>query len=184
MLEEYRRHVAERAQQGIVPLPLSPAETKSLTELLLAPPAGEEELLLDLLGERVPPGVDAAAYVKAEFLGKIARGELSSPLVSKERAVELLGTMLGGYNVAPLVGLLEDAGLGELAATQLEGILLVADAFDKVVALAKGGNDNAKRVLQSWADGEWFSRRPTLPETITLTVFKVSGETNTDDLSP
>ncbi|MEZ4441646.1 MAG: bifunctional aconitate hydratase 2/2-methylisocitrate dehydratase [Polyangiaceae bacterium] len=184
MLEEYRRHVAERAQQGIVPLPLSPAETKSLTELLLAPPAGEEELLVELLADRVPPGVDAAAYVKAEFLGKIARGELSCPLVSKERAVELLGTMLGGYNVAPLVGLLEDAGLGELAATQLEGILLVADAFDKVVALAKGGNDNAKRVLQSWADGEWFSRRPTLPETITLTVFKVSGETNTDDLSP
>lgn len=183
MLEEYRKHVAERAAQGIPPLPLTAAQTRSLTELLMAPPAGDKDLLLELLTERVPPGVDAAAYVKAEFLGKVARSEVQCPLVSAERAIGILGTMLGGYNVEPLVGLLTDAKLGALAAEQLKGILLVADAFEAVVKLSKV-NANAESVLRSWAEGEWFTRRAKLPEKITLTVFKVSGETNTDDLSP
>ncbi|HKO91669.1 MAG TPA: bifunctional aconitate hydratase 2/2-methylisocitrate dehydratase [Polyangiaceae bacterium] len=184
MLESYRTHVAERAAQGIVPLPLIARQVRELCELLQSPPAGEGALLLELLTERVPPGVDGAAKVKAEFLNDVALGKLKSPLISPTRAVELLGTMLGGYNVAPLVALLEHAQLGTLAAEQLSRTMLVFGAFDHVVALAKRGNANAQRVLQSWADGEWFSARPTLPEKVTLTVFKVPGETNTDDLSP
>ena len=184
MLESYRQHVAERAAQGIPPQPLTARQVRELCELLIQPPPGEEAFLLELLADRIPPGVDAASKVKAEFLASVASGKLTSPILDARRAVELLGTMLGGYNVAPLVALLADPSLGELAAAQLSRTLLVAGAFDDVAALAKQGNANAARVMRSWADGEWFQSRPTLPEKVTLTVFKVPGETNTDDLSP
>src|SRR5688572_8858760 len=184
MLESYRQHVRERAAAGIVPLPLLARQVRELCELLVQPPPGEEAFLLDLLTERVPPGVDGAAQVKAEFLTGVANGSIKSPLIDTRRAVELLGTMLGGYNVAPLVQLLEHAELGAIAAGQLCNVLLVAGAFEQVAALAKSGNPHAARVLESWAQGEWFRTRPTLPEKITLTVYKVPGETNTDDLSP
>ncbi|AYN94248.1 bifunctional aconitate hydratase 2/2-methylisocitrate dehydratase [Pseudomonas sp. LTJR-52] len=184
MLEAYRKHVEERAAQGIVAQPLNAEQTAGLVELLKNPPAGEEEFLVDLITNRVPPGVDEAAYVKAGFLSAVAKGETSSPLISKQRAVELLGTMQGGYNIATLVELLDDAELGTIAAGQLKHTLLMFDAFHDVAEKAKAGNANAQSVLQSWADGEWFKARPAVPEKITLTVFKVPGETNTDDLSP
>lgn len=184
MLEAYRTHVEERATQGIPPLPLSAEQVNGLVELLKAPPAGEDETLLDLLTNRVPPGVDEAAYVKAGFLAAVAKGEASSPLVDKRKAVELLGTMLGGYNIQPLIGLMDDAELGELAAEQLKFTLLMFDAFHDVEEKAKAGSANAKAVLQSWADAEWFTRKDDVPAEIKLTVFKVTGETNTDDLSP
>ncbi|MDG9759454.1 bifunctional aconitate hydratase 2/2-methylisocitrate dehydratase [Pseudomonas sediminis] len=184
MLEAYRKHVAERAAQGIVPQPLNAEQTAGLVELLKNPPAGEEEFLVDLITNRVPPGVDEAAYVKAGFLSAIAKGEATSPLISKQRAVELLGTMQGGYNIATMVELLDDAELAAVAAEQLKHTLLMFDAFHDVAEKAKAGNAHAKAVLQSWADGEWFKKRPTLADKISLRVFKVTGETNTDDLSP
>ena len=184
MLEAYRQHVAERAALGVPPKPLDDAQTAALVELLKNPPAGEEAFLVDLLENRVPAGVDQAAYVKAAFLAALAKGEATSKLVSKERAVYLLGTMLGGYNVAPLVALLDDAALAELAAEALKKTLLVFDAFHDVADKAKAGNANAQAVLQSWADAEWFTSRKDVPTEIKLTVFKVTGETNTDDLSP
>jgi hypothetical protein len=184
VLEAYRKHVEERAAQGVVPQPLNAEQTAGLVELLKNPPAGEEEFLLDLITNRVPPGVDEAAYVKAGFLSAVAKGEATSPLISKARAVELLGTMQGGYNIATLVELLDSAELAEVAAAQLKHTLLMFDAFHDVSERAKKGNAAAKAVLQSWADGEWFQARPAVAEKITLTVFKVPGETNTDDLSP
>ncbi|WP_445346452.1 bifunctional aconitate hydratase 2/2-methylisocitrate dehydratase [Acinetobacter bohemicus] len=184
MLEAYRQHVEERAALGVPPKPLDDAQTADLVELLKNPPAGEEAFLVDLLENRVPAGVDQAAYVKAAFLAALAKGDATSPLVSKERAVYLLGTMLGGYNVAPLVALLDDAELSELAAEALKKTLLVFDAFHDVADKAKAGNVNAQAVMQSWADAEWFTSRSDVPEEIKLTVFKVTGETNTDDLSP
>ncbi|MBW3165605.1 bifunctional aconitate hydratase 2/2-methylisocitrate dehydratase [Ferrimonas balearica] len=184
MLEAYREHVAERAAQGVVPKPLDAQQTSELVELLKNPPAGEEDTLIDLLENRIPPGVDEAAYVKASFLAAVTTGEVSSPLVSAERATELLGTMQGGYNIEPLIKLLGHDGLAPLAAKALSHTLLMFDAFHDVVDLANGGNAYAKQVLQSWADAEWFTSRPKLAEAITLTVFKVPGETNTDDLSP
>ncbi|MEJ5035135.1 bifunctional aconitate hydratase 2/2-methylisocitrate dehydratase [Acinetobacter sp. MYb177] len=184
MLEAYRQHVAERAALGVPPKPLDDAQTAALVELLKNPPAGEEAFLVDLLENRVPAGVDQAAYVKAAFLAALAKGDATSPLVSKERAVYLLGTMLGGYNVAPLVALLDDAALAELAAEALKKTLLVFDAFHDVADKAKAGNANAQAVMQSWADAEWFTTRKDVPTEIKLTVFKVTGETNTDDLSP
>lgn len=184
MLTEYRAHVAEREALGVPPQPLTDAQTADLVELLKNPPAGEEEYLVDLLENRVPAGVDQAAYVKAAFLNAIVKGEANSPLITKERAVYLLGTMLGGYNVAPLVDLLDNAKLGGLAAEALKKTLLVFDAFHDVEEKAKAGNANAKAVLESWAEGEWFTSRPDVPSEMTITVFKVTGETNTDDLSP
>lgn len=184
MLTEYRAHVAEREALGVPPQPLTDAQTADLVELLKNPPAGEEEYLVDLLENRVPAGVDQAAYVKAAFLNAIVKGEATSPLITKEHAVYLLGTMLGGYNVAPLVELLDNAELGGLAAEALKKTLLVFDAFHDVEEKAKAGNANAKAVLQSWAEGEWFTNRPEVPTEMTITVFKVTGETNTDDLSP
>jgi aconitate hydratase 2/2-methylisocitrate dehydratase len=184
MLETYRINAAERAAQGIVPLPLTARQVRELCELLLHPPAGEEAFLVDLLTQRVPPGVDGSAKVKAEFLTQVAQGKLACPLITRSHAVELLGTMLGGYNVQPLVQLLEDSQLGALAGEQLSRTLLVAGAFEQVAGLAEQGNPHARRVLQSWAEGEWFQMRPPVPERVTLTVFKVPGETNTDDLSP
>lgn len=184
MLTEYRAHVAEREALGVPPQPLTDVQTADLVELIKNPPQGEEEYLIDLLENRVPAGVDQAAYVKAAFLNAIVKGDATSPLVSKERAVYLLGTMLGGYNVAPLVELLDDDELGGMAAKALKKTLLVFDAFHDVEEKAKAGNANAKAVLESWAEGEWFTNRPKVPEEMTITVFKVTGETNTDDLSP
>jgi len=184
VLQAYRQHVAERAAQGIPPLPLTEAQTSALADLLSNPPAGEEQTLLDLLTHRVPAGVDDAARVKAAFLASVAKGQETVPLVSREKATELLGTMLGGFNVKPLVDLLDDALVGALAAAGLKKTLLVFDAFAEVKAKADAGNANAKSVLQSWADAEWFTSRPEVPQSLTLTVFKVTGETNTDDLSP
>ncbi|MDM1708430.1 bifunctional aconitate hydratase 2/2-methylisocitrate dehydratase [Thiopseudomonas alkaliphila] len=184
MLEAYRKHVAERAEQGVVPQPLNAEQTAGLVELLKNPPAGEESFLLELITDRVPPGVDEAAYVKAGFLSAVAKGEATSPLIDKAHAVKLLGTMQGGYNIATLVELLDDAELAEIAAEQLKHTLLMFDAFHDVAEKAKAGNAHAKAVLESWAEGEWFKNRPALEEKITLSVFKVIGETNTDDLSP
>ncbi|KJZ05515.1 MULTISPECIES: bifunctional aconitate hydratase 2/2-methylisocitrate dehydratase [unclassified Halomonas] len=184
MLEAYRQHVEERAQEGIPPKPLNAEQVAELVELLKAPPAGEEETVLDLLTNRVPPGVDEAAYVKAGFLTALAKGEAESPLIDKVHAVKLLGTMQGGYNIATLVELLDDAELAKEAGEQLKHTLLMFDAFHDVADRAKAGNEVAKDVMQSWADAEWFLSKPALADKITLTVFKVPGETNTDDLSP
>jgi aconitate hydratase 2/2-methylisocitrate dehydratase len=185
MLESYRDHCAERAALGIPPLPLSAEQTSELCELLKNPPAGEESTLLAMLVDRVPPGVDQAAYVKAGFLTAIAKREITSPLVSPHYAVELLGTMMGGYNVQSLIELLQaEAEIAATAATALSKILLVYDAFHDVLELANSGNSYAKQVIDSWAAADWFTSRPELPEAITVVVFKVPGETNTDDLSP
>ncbi len=184
MLEAYRAHVAERAALGIPPLPLSKQQTTELVALLKNPPAGEEAFLVELLTYRVPAGVDDAAKVKAEFLAKVAKGEETCGLISKVKATELLGTMLGGYNVKPLIDLLACGECGAAAAEGLKKTLLVFDYFHDVAELAKAGNANAKAVMQSWADAEWFTSRPEVPASQKLTVFKVTGETNTDDLSP
>ncbi|QIZ78561.1 bifunctional aconitate hydratase 2/2-methylisocitrate dehydratase [Ferrimonas lipolytica] len=184
MLKAYREHVAERAAQGIVAKPLDAQQTAELIELIKTPPAGEEAVLLDLLENRIPPGVDEAAYVKASFLAAIAKGDIASPLVSAEKAVELLGTMQGGYNIEPLIAALTNDTLAPIAAKALSHTLLMFDSFHDVVELSNSGNAFAKQVVESWAEAEWFTSKPTLAEKITLTVFKVTGETNTDDLSP
>ncbi|MBV8466872.1 MAG: aconitate hydratase B, partial [Burkholderiales bacterium] len=184
MLEAYRQHVAERAALGIPPLPLNAQQVADLIELLKNPPAGEEATLVDLITHRVPPGVDDAAKVKASFLAAVAEGTVKSPLINRAKATELLGTMLGGYNVKPLIDLLDDAEVAEVAAAGLKKTLLVFDYFHDVKAKADAGNAQAKAVLQSWADAEWFKSRPEVAQKITVTVFKVPGETNTDDLSP
>ncbi len=184
MLEEYRKHVEERAAQGVVPKPLNAEQVAQLVELIKNPPAGEEEFLLDLLTSRVPAGVDDAAYVKAGFLAAIAKGEATSPVLTPEQATELLGTMLGGFNIAPLIDLLDDEKLAPIAAKALSHTLLIFDAFHDVKEKADAGNAYAQQVLQSWADAEWFTSKPEVPEKLTVTVFKVPGETNTDDLSP
>ncbi|SIQ89624.1 bifunctional aconitate hydratase 2/2-methylisocitrate dehydratase [Solilutibacter tolerans] len=184
MLASYRQHVAERAALGIPPLPLTPQQTAEVIELIKNPPAGEGDFLVDLITHRVPAGVDDAAKVKASYLAAVAFGKEATPLISRQRAVELLGTMLGGYNIHPLIELLDDADLGETAANALKHTLLVFDAFHDVQTKANAGNANAKAVLQSWADAEWFTSKPEVPESLTITVFKVPGETNTDDLSP
>lgn len=183
-LEDYRNHVQERANQGTVPLPLSDQQTAKLVELLKNPPAGEEEFLLDLLENRIPPGVDEAAYVKAAFLAAIIKDEAKSPLISKQKAIEILGTMQGGYNIEPLVNALDDKALAEHAAKALKNTLLVFDAFNDVTDKAKAGNQTAQEVIESWANAEWFTNRPKVPQKATYTAFKVTGETNTDDLSP
>ncbi|MGJ0637557.1 bifunctional aconitate hydratase 2/2-methylisocitrate dehydratase [Xenorhabdus bovienii] len=184
MLEEYRKHVAERAAQGIVPKPLDVAQAAALVELLKNPPKGEEDFLLDLLTNRVPPGVDEAAYVKAGFLAAIAKSETASPLVTREKAIELLGTMQGGYNIHALIDALDEEKLAPISVKALSHTLLMFDSFYDVEEKAKAGNSHAKQIIQSWADAKWFLERPELAEKITITVFKVTGETNTDDLSP
>ncbi|MCC1498359.1 bifunctional aconitate hydratase 2/2-methylisocitrate dehydratase, partial [Alcanivorax sp. 1008] len=184
MLEAYRKHVEERAAEGVPPKPLNEQQVAELVLLLKNPPKGEEAFLVDLLENRIPPGVDQAAYVKAAFLADVAKGNATSPLISRVHATKLLGTMQGGYNVAPLVDLLDDAECGVTAAEALKGTLLVFDAFHDVEEKSKAGNKLAKEVIQSWADAEWFTSRPDLAEKMTVTVFKVTGETNTDDLSP
>lgn len=184
MLEAYRKHVEERASQGIPATPLDADQTASLVELLKNPPAGEEEFVLDLLKNRIPAGVDEAAYVKAGFLAAITKGEASSPLIDKKLATELLGSMLGGYNIQPLIDCLDDAKIAPIAVNALSHTLLIFDAFHDVDEKSKAGNEFAKQIIQSWADGEWFTKKPKLADKITVTVFKVPGETNTDDLSP
>ncbi|MCE0493347.1 bifunctional aconitate hydratase 2/2-methylisocitrate dehydratase [Vibrio salinus] len=184
MLEAYRKHVEERAAEGVVPKPLNAEQVSGLIELLKNPPAGEEPFILDLLENRIPPGVDEAAYVKAGFLAAVTKGEVSSPLVDAVKAVKLLGTMQGGYNIEPLIACLDDDALAPAAVESLSHTLLMFDAFYDVEEKAKAGNLFAKEIIQSWADAEWFLSRPALEEKITVTVFKVTGETNTDDLSP
>ncbi len=184
MLKAYRDHVAERAALGIPPLPLSAQQTSELIELLKNPPKGEEATLVELITHRVPAGVDDAAKVKASYLAAVAFGKEKTPLITRETATQLLGTMLGGYNISPLIELLDDATVGGIAADGLKKTLLMFDQFHDVKEKADKGNANAKAVLQSWADAEWFTSRPEVPQSLTLTVFKVTGETNTDDLSP
>jgi aconitate hydratase 2 / 2-methylisocitrate dehydratase len=184
MLQAYRDHVAERAALGIPPLPLSAKQTGELIELLKSPPAGEATTLVELITYRVPAGVDDAAKVKASYLAAVAHGTEKCALISREKATELLGTMLGGYNIGPLVDLLDDPVVGTVAANGLKKTLLMFDQFHDVQEKAEKGNANAKAVLQSWADAEWFTSRPEVPQSIKLTVLKVTGETNTDDLSP
>ncbi|MEZ8600941.1 bifunctional aconitate hydratase 2/2-methylisocitrate dehydratase [Vibrio splendidus] len=184
MLEAYRKHVEERAAEGVVPKPLDAEQVAGLVELLKNPPQGKEEIILDLLENRIPPGVDEAAYVKAGFLTAITKGEVTSPLVSKAKAAQLLGTMQGGYNIESLVSLLDDAELAPIAVKALSHTLLMFDAFYDVEEKAKAGNASAQQVLQSWADAEWFTAKDKVAEKITVKVFKVTGETNTDDLSP
>jgi len=184
MLEQYREHVAERAADGIVPQPLNAEQVSGLVELIKQPPAGEEDFILDLLINRVPAGVDEAAYIKAGFLAAVTKGEVSSPILDAAKATELLGTMLGGYNIAPLIDLLDNNELAPIVVKALSHTLLVFDAFHDVKEKADAGNGFAKQIVQSWADAEWFTSKPEVAEKMTVTVFKVTGETNTDDLSP
>jgi len=184
VLQEYRNHVAERATEGLVPKALNAEQTAALVELIKNPPVGEGDFLIDLLTNRVPAGVDDAAYVKAGFLAAVTKGEANSSILSPEKATELLGTMLGGYNIQPMIDLLESEKLSTLAAKGLAKTLLMFDAFHDVQEKAEAGNPAAKQVMQSWADAEWFTSKEKVPEKITVKVFKVTGETNTDDLSP
>ena len=184
MLQSYRQHVSERAALGIPPLPLSAQQTADLVQLLKSPPAGEEAFLLDLITHRVPAGVDDAAKVKSAFLAAIVNGSDTCKLIDRKKATFLLGTMLGGFNIKPLIDALNDAEVGEIAAEALSKTLLMFDYFHDVKDLADKGSATAKKVIQSWADAEWFTSRPEVPKSIKLTVFKVTGETNTDDLSP
>ena len=184
MLKAYRDHVAERAALGIPPLPLDAKQVAALIELIKTPPAGEADFLMDLLTHRVPPGVDDAAKVKASFLSAVAHGDVDVALISRAKATELLGTMVGGYNVKPLIDLLDHADVAAIAAQALKKTLLMFDFFHDVAVKAQAGNAMAKEVMQSWAEAEWFTARPEVPHCISVTVFKVPGETNTDDLSP
>jgi aconitate hydratase 2/2-methylisocitrate dehydratase len=184
MLQDYVKHVAERAALGIPPLPLNAKQTADLIELLKNPSAAEADFLLELITHRVPAGVDDAAKVKASYLAAVAHGTEKCMIIDRAKAVQLLGTMLGGYNISPLVDLLDDAEVGAEAANALKKTLLMFDQFHDVKEKADKGNANAKSVLQSWADAEWFTSRPEVPKSMTVTVFKVPGETNTDDLSP
>jgi aconitate hydratase 2/2-methylisocitrate dehydratase len=184
MLQAYVDHVAERAALGIPPLPLSAKQTADLIELLKNPSTAEADFLLNLITNRVPAGVDDAAKVKASYLAAVAHGTEKCLIISRELATRLLGTMLGGYNISPLIELLDDAEVGGVAAEGLKKTLLMFDQFHDVKEKADKGNAHAKAVLQSWADGEWFTSRPEVPQSIKVSVFKVSGEINTDDLSP
>ena len=183
MLENYRKHDAERQAEGLPPLPLDAKQVAELVELLKNPPAGEEQFLVDLLTHRVPPGVDQAAYVKAGFLSAIAKGEAQCPLIDGEQATRLLGTMLGGYYIQPLIDLWANQALAPIATEALSKTLLIFDAYHDVIEKSQS-NEFAKQVVDSWANAEWFTAREPLPDAITVTVFKVPGETNTDDLSP
>jgi len=181
---KYEDHVAKRAEQSLVPLPLNKDQVACVCALLENPPAGDEQFLTDLLSNRVPPGVDDATLVKADWLAEIGRGNISSPCIDRKKAIFLLGTMQGGYNVAPLIEFLDDADLAAGAAEGLKNTILVFDAFNAVADKMNAGNAKAKEVVESWANAEWFMTRPAIKESIKVTVFFVSGETNTDDLSP
>ena len=183
MLEAYRQHVAERSKQGIDPQPLSAEQVNGLVELLKDPPEGHQDFILDLIVNRIPAGVDDAARIKADFLTAVAQGEVTSPLIDKSKATQLLGTMLGGYNINPLVDLLDDREVASIAGEGLSKTLLMFEAFDDVVEKSKN-NKHAKAVLESWANADWFKSKTKVPEQIKITIYKVPGETNTDDLSP
>ncbi len=183
MIEKYLKHKELRNEKGIPPLPLNADNTVELCNLLESPVDEQKDFLINLFTERIAPGVDPAAKVKAEFLNDILKGKKSSPLISKDYAVEILGTMIGGYNVQPLIDCLSDNELAEKATNALKHITLVYDAFDTIVELSKS-NTYAKQVLESWANAEWFTSKPALPEEIKVKVFKVDGEINTDDFSP
>eukprot|EP01029_Cantina_marsupialis_P000533 TRINITY_DN1038_c0_g5_i1.p1 TRINITY_DN1038_c0_g5~~TRINITY_DN1038_c0_g5_i1.p1 ORF type:complete len:851 (-),score=229.39 TRINITY_DN1038_c0_g5_i1:12502-15054(-) len=183
MLEKYLNHEQARNAKGIPALPLNAEQTEDLCKLLQNPIEGKEEFLLHLFVDRIAPGVDDSTKVKAEFLGQLLKNEVSSPLIDKKKAIEILGTMMGGYNVQVLVEALKDADLADDAAEALKGIILVYDAFETVLDLSKE-NAAAKKVIESWANAEWFTRREELPEEIKVKVFKVEGEINTDDFSP
>ncbi|MDH5729999.1 MAG: bifunctional aconitate hydratase 2/2-methylisocitrate dehydratase [Gammaproteobacteria bacterium] len=183
MLDAYHKHVEERAAEGLPPLALDAEQTAALVELLKNPPKGQEQECLELFTHRVPPGVDQASYVKAGFLTAVAKGDVICPVIDPEHATELLGTMLGGYNIQPLIDLLDDDKLGSIAADALSTTLLMFDAYHDVIDKAKS-NQHAQRVVDAWANAEWFTRKDVMPKEITVTVFKVPGETNTDDLSP
>ena len=181
----YMAHVAEREAEGLPPLALEPKQALCVVKLCLAPPGGDEEFYFNLLAHRVPPGVDDATYVKANFLNDISKGTVASPIISRLQAIQLLGTMQGGYNVQPLIDALDmEPELAEAAHKGLTGTLLMFDAFFDVNDKMNAGNEFAKKTVESWANAEWFTSRPTIPEKLTVTVFKVTGETNTDDLSP
>ena len=184
MLELYRKHVEERAAEGIVPMPLNAEQMAALVELIKYPPKGEEEFILNLLVNRVPAGVDEAAFIKASFLSAITKGAVISPILTASDAAELLGAMLGGFNITPLIELLDNPVLAPIAVKGLSHTLLIFDAFHDIQEKANAGNDFAKQIMQSWADAEWFTSKLRIPEKLTVSVFKVSGETNTDDLSP
>ncbi len=184
MLEQYRKHIEERASEGVVPKPINAEQMAALVELIKHPPAGEEEFVLNLLANRVPAGVDEAAYIKASFLSAIANGSENSPILTASDATELLGTMLGGYNITPLIALLDDPSLAPIAVKGLSHTLLIFDAFHDIQEKAQAGNSYAQQIIQSWADAEWLTSKPAVPEKMTVSVFKVTGETNTDDLSP
>ncbi len=183
MIEAYLMHEKERNAQGIPALPLTPEQTADLCKLLQNPPAGKEAFLMTLFTERISPGVDPAAEVKAAFLAEVLKGAKTSALIDKKKAIQILGTMMGGYNVKPLIDALKDAALADEAASALSGMTLVYDGFDEVLALSKS-NAAAKKVLESWANAEWFTNKPAMPETIKVKVYKVDGEINTDDFSP
>ena len=183
MLKEYRKHEEERRTQGIPALALDAEQVADLVELIKEPPTGEDEFILDLFTNKVPARVDQAAYVKAAFLADVANGKVSTPLITAEAATKLLGTMLGGYNVQPLIALLDNEEVGDVAAEALTNTLLIFDAFHDVFELSKI-NQRANKVISSWAEAEWFLNRPVVPECITAKVLKVDGEINTDDLSP
>ncbi|RKZ94809.1 MAG: aconitate hydratase B, partial [Gammaproteobacteria bacterium] len=185
MLNEYRNHVSQRAEQNLPPLPLDAQQVTQLTDLLIqsAEQGEEKDFLLDLFINRIPPGVDDAAKVKADFLKSIVTGKQNCAIISAEKATEILGTMGGGYNIQPLVDLLDNDALAPIAVTALSSSLLIADAWHGIMEKAKN-NAFAQQVVDSWAAGEWFTRRDKLSDTITVTVLKVPGETNTDDLSP
>lgn len=184
MLDAYRDHVKQRAQENLAPLPLNPEQVTQIVELLKNTSTKAGEQLVELLTHQVPPGVDQAAYVKAAFLAAIAKSETKSPWIDAKKATELLGTMLGGYNIHPLIELLNKTELAPIAVKALSHNLLIFDAYHDMVEKAKAGNRYAQQVLESWANAEWFTSKPALPEKLTMTVFKVPGEINTDDLSP
>ncbi len=184
LIENYKAHTQDRAALGVPPLALTAEQTAELVELLKASPISEKEYALDLFENKIPAGVDDAAYVKAAFLNDIVQGKASCEAIDKIKACEILGKMLGGFNVAPLVEALKDDAVADVAAEQLKNTILVYDAFNDVKALMDGGNAKAKEVIESWANGEWFTNKPELEKEITLTVYKIPGETNTDDLSP
>lgn len=184
MLKEYREHVAERAAQGIIPKPLNATQLAELVELIKIPPETEKNFLFDLLANRIPSGVDEAAYVKADFLAAIVKGKTYSRLLTPAKAIELLGTMQGGYNISPLIDVLNDEQLAPIATKALSHTLLMFDNFYDIEEKANSGNQYARQVIESWANAKWFLKRPKLAEKLTVTVFKVTGEANTDDLSP
>ena len=183
MLKEYRKHEQERRAQGIPALALNAEQVADLVELIKEPPVGEEDFILDIFSNKVPAGVDQAAYVKAAFLADVANGKVSTSLITCESATKLLGTMLGGYNVQPLISLLNNEEVGDAAVEALSNTLLIFDSFHDVLELSKT-NERAKKVISSWAEAEWFLNKPAVPEHITAMVLKVDGEINTDDLSP